>query len=68
MNFELAEQHKSSVQPLSPDSSQSTTASPTTNSQNNLHTRSMHHNSGQGQSQSQSTLSPNSGQSTTGNP
>jgi hypothetical protein len=62
----LAEQHKSSVQPLSPNSGQSTTGSPTTNFQNNLHTRSMHHNSGQ--SQGQSTLSPNSGQSTTGNP
>jgi hypothetical protein len=41
-----------------------------TNLQNDLYSRPIHHNNdqSQGQSQSQSTLSPNSGQSTTGNP
>jgi hypothetical protein len=51
----IVEQHKSSDQS-------------TTNLQNNLHARPIHHNNDQSQSQSQSTLSPNSGQSTTGNP
>ena len=51
----VVEQHKSSDQS-------------TTNLQNNLHAKSIHHNNDQSQSQSQSTLSPNSGQSTTGNP
>jgi hypothetical protein len=51
----IVEQHKSSNQL-------------TTNLQNNLHTRPIHHNNDQSQSQSQSTLSPNSGQSTIGNP
>ena len=49
----IAEQHKSSDQSR-------------TNLQNNPNTTPMHHNNDQ--SQSQSTLSPNSGQSTTGNP
>jgi hypothetical protein len=40
----------------------------TTNLQNNLHAKPIHHNNDQGQSQSQSTVSPNSGQSTTGHP
>ena len=40
----------------------------TTNLRNNLHTKPIHQNDDQSQSQSQSTLSPNSGQSTTGNP
>jgi hypothetical protein len=62
----IAEQHQSSVQPLLPSSGQSTTGNPITTFQNNLHTRAMHHNNGQGQGQS--TLSPSSGQSTTGNP
>ena len=53
----IIEQHKSSDQSR-------------TNLQNNLYSRPIHHNNdqSQGQSQSQSTLSPNSGQSTTGNP
>jgi hypothetical protein len=49
----VAEQHKSSDQSR-------------TNLQNNPYATPMHHDNGQ--SQSQSTLSPNSGQSTTGNP
>jgi hypothetical protein len=40
----------------------------TTNLQNNPHSRPVHQNNDQSQSQSQSTLSPNSGQSTTENP
>ena len=40
----------------------------TPNLQNNLHAKSIHHNNDQSQSQSQSTLSPNSGQSTIENP
>jgi hypothetical protein len=39
-----------------------------TNLQNNLHAKPIHHNNDQSQSQSQSTLSPNSGQSTIENP
>lgn len=49
----IGQQHKSSDQS-------------TTKLQNNLHAKQMHHYNDQ--SQSQSTLSPNSGQSTTGNP
>ncbi|MGH9952667.1 MAG: hypothetical protein ACRD5J_13660, partial [Nitrososphaeraceae archaeon] len=49
----IAEQHKSSDQSR-------------TNLQNNSYATPMHRNNDQ--SQSQSTLSPNSGQSTTGNP
>jgi hypothetical protein len=51
----MVEQHKSSDQS-------------TTNLQNNPHSRPVHQNNDQSQSQSQSTLSPNSGQSTTENP
>jgi hypothetical protein len=40
----------------------------TANLQNNPHSRPVHQNNDQSQSQSQSTLSPNSGQSTTENP
>lgn len=51
----IVEQHRSSDQS-------------TINLQNNLHARPIHHNNDQSQSQSQSTLSPNSGQSTIENP
>ena len=53
----IIEQHKSSDQSR-------------TNLQNNMYSKPIHYNNdqSQGQSQSQSTLSPNSGQSTTGNP
>jgi hypothetical protein len=51
----IVEQHK--------DSDQSTT-----NLRNNLHTKPIYQDNDQSQSQIQSTLSPNSGQSTTGNP
>jgi hypothetical protein len=51
----IVEQHKSSDQS-------------TTNLQNNPYSRPIHQNNDQSQSQSQSTLSPNSGQSTTENP
>jgi hypothetical protein len=51
----MVEQHESSDQS-------------TTNLQNNPHSRPVHQNNDQSQSQSQSTLSPNSGQSTTENP
>lgn len=52
-------ENKIAQQPESSDQS-------TTNLQNNLHTKPIHHNDDQ--SQSQSTVSPNSGQSTTGHP
>jgi len=52
---QITEQHKSSDQSR-------------TNLQNNPYARPIHHNNDQSQGQSQSTLSPNSGQSTTGNP
>ena len=51
----IVEQHKSSDQS-------------TTNLQNNPYSRPIHQNNDQSQSRSQSTLSPNSGQSTTENP
>ena len=51
----IIEQHKSSDQSR-------------INLQNNVYSKPIHHNNDQSQSQSQSTLSPNSGQSTTGNP
>ena len=51
----IVEQHKSSDQS-------------TTNLRNNLHTKPIYQDNDQSQSQIQSTLSPNSGQSTTGNP
>ena len=64
----IAEQRQSSVQPLLPNSGQSTIGNPITTFQDNLHTRPIHHNNDQSQGQGQSTLSPSSGQSTTGNP
>ena len=51
----IIEQHKSSDQSR-------------TNLQNNIYSKPIHYNNDQSQGQSQSTLSPNSGQSTTGNP
>jgi len=54
-------ENKIAQQPESSDQS-------TTNLQNNLHTKPIHHNNDQSQSQSQSTVSLNSGQSTTGHP
>lgn len=50
-------ENKTTQQPESSDQS-------TTNLQNNLHAKPIHHNN----DQSQSTVSPNSGQSTTGHP